>query len=584
MSPRSWLSLLLVVHALLSGYSAWLHGPGWDEVGHLPAGLSYWRSGNTDMYRVNPPLARAVATLPLALLQLEVQDVNLDEGSAGRPEFDSGRKFWQVHGVEAYWYLTIARWMSIPWSLLAAGLIYLWASRLYGPEAGLFSATLWCFSPLVLTNGHLVAPDACAAAMGLAATITYWKWLQAPDMAGGYVAGVMLGLALLAKFSWIILPPLWLLIWGVAAVQKRQRQTTRERVWQAGSLATLMLVALLVINIGYGFEGSLRQLGDYRFLSQVLRGETGDSQVDNRFEGTWLGKLPVPLPENVVLGIDRQKLDFEHEMDSYLRGEWRKRGWWYYYAYGLLVKEPVGYLALSVIALLLATRRRISGEELVLLAPAVVLFIFVSSQTGFNHHLRYILPCLPLVFVWMGQVWRWAKSGRRAMAITAALAGWGVLSSLWVFPHSHAYFNYAVGGPMQGHHHLLDSNIDWGQDILPLARWATEHPEVELDGIAYSLDFLLDHAALGLPERKPPQGIPPDAELTREALLEKRAEGQGPQPGTYAVFVRDLRSVAGTYEYFRQFEPFEVLGYTVYLYELSESDVEDYWRELLSEE
>ena len=43
-------------------------------------------------------------------------------------------------------------------------------------------------------------------------------------------------------------------------------------------------------------------------------------------------------------------------------------------------------------------------ENLILLAPAVCLFVLVSSQTGFSRYLRYVLPCYPFVFIWMSQI------------------------------------------------------------------------------------------------------------------------------------------------------------------------------------
>jgi hypothetical protein len=51
------------------------------------------------------------------------------------------------------------------------------------------------------------------------------------------------------------------------------------------------------------------------------------------------------------------------------------------------------------------------------------------------------------------------------------MLAWSVGSSLWYYPHSLSYFNELVGGPMGGPKHLLDSNIDWGQDLFYLKDW-----------------------------------------------------------------------------------------------------------------
>ena len=42
-------------------------------------------------------------------------------------------------------------------------------------------------------------------------------------------------------------------------------------------------------------------------------------------------------------------------------------------------------------------------------------------------------------------------------------------------PDHLAYFNQVVGGPRQGHHYLVDSNLDWGQDLKRLKAWMEEH-------------------------------------------------------------------------------------------------------------
>ncbi len=64
--------------------------------------------------------------------------------------------------------------------------------------------------------------------------------------------------------------------------------------------------------------------------------------------------MPVPLPRNYVLGIDLQKSDFENQDMSYLRGQWRVGGWWYYYLYAMAIKVPLGTWVLLLLALSVA--------------------------------------------------------------------------------------------------------------------------------------------------------------------------------------------------------------------------------------
>jgi hypothetical protein len=74
----------------------------------------------------------------------------------------------------------------------------------------------------------------------------------------------------------------------------------------------MILIAVFVVNAGYGFKGSLTTLDSTSFNSQLFR--TLDKPP--------LNKVPVPLPSEFVQGFDRQKLDAEQGVFlNYLRGK-----------------------------------------------------------------------------------------------------------------------------------------------------------------------------------------------------------------------------------------------------------------------
>jgi hypothetical protein len=111
---------------------------------------------------------------------------------------------------------------------------------------------------------------------------------------------------------------------------------------------------LYCVNPSYRlFEATLKPLGQYEFFSTALTGQEHgalNGESGNRFTGSWLEHVPVPVPRNVLQGIDWLKFEYERGYPSYLRGVKRDGGWWYYYLYAMLVKMPVGTLALLAMA------------------------------------------------------------------------------------------------------------------------------------------------------------------------------------------------------------------------------------------
>jgi hypothetical protein len=204
--------------------------------------------------------------------------------------------------------------------------------------------------------------------------------------------------------------------------------------------------------------------------------------------------------------------------------------------------------------------------ELVLLIPAVAVLILVSSQTGFNRYLRYVLPAVPFFYIFASRAGKAFETKERVIQVLCiACVVLGVASSLVVYPHSMSYFNEAAGGPKGGPKHLLDANIDWGQDLLELKKYVDQHPEVSPIGLAYF--GYADPKLTGLSFRAAPAG--PGFEDWSET---------GPKPGWYAVSVNHLYgyrhydSDKPRYTYFQNFKPVATIGYSIYIFHITIED------------
>jgi len=113
--------------------------------------------------------------------------------------------------------------------------------------------------------------------------------------------------------------------------------------------------------------------------------------------------------------------------------------------------------------------------------------------------------------------WSWLADarlhGRRALAGAAVvvLLMWHAGESIAIAPHYLAYFNEISGGPSEGYRHLVDSSLDWGQDLPALKDWldreglqGDHHVPVYLSyfGTAWPSYYHIDATSLpGFPDR-----------------------------------------------------------------------------------
>lgn len=541
---------LVLVHIFLVLDGAWIHSPTLDETVHLDAGLRMVRYGYFDKNLGNPPMVNVLAALPIAVLY---PDLELP--------LESGR--WIVANPQSKSHVTIpriftlSRFFCIPLSLLGAYVCYRWSSELHGGCGGLLSLSLWCFSPNILGSAQLITADVAAATAGILAAYRLWRWWVHGSSTDAVLAGITMGIALLAKMVWAISFVLWPTTWLLVRLTERGAVRSVPVGREARQMIVLLLTALVVLNWGYAFERTMRPLGEY---SQMVQAITG-FKVSNA-----VGLLPVPLPENYIRGIGEihQVMDRSHR--SYLAGQWRETGWWYYYLYGLAVKLPLGALGLCAIGLAMSfvRPRRNWASDVVLAVPAVGFLAFVSYFSNMSHHFRYALPFLPFCFVFAGRA-AWSFTECHSCVRIIACACWVavICSSLWNWPHSLSYFNAIAGGSSGGRYHLVDSSLDWGQDLLLLKRWLEQHPEARPLNFAYfgSVDPQLLGIRYNLPASADQDfgagwyAISVNFVMGRESLA---PTGQGGR----SLVRRD------DYRYFRQLKPVARAGYSIDIYHL----------------
>ncbi len=618
------LGLVFLISTVLQVRTSLYAAPTPDEVAHLPAGLSIWQTGQFDAYKVNPPLVKLIAAAPVLLMNPKTDWSHARPSTpSSRIEFAVGRDFVAQNREQSISYFRAARLACLPFNWIGILTTFVWARALAGSASGLVAAALLGFSPMFLGHGSLITPDVAAATLGVAAFYRFRKWLIESNMDNTILLGLCTGLCLLTKFTWAIIFPcsaiLLVPFWRGASLR-----TTWQRDFAHLSLASIL--ALIVINSAYGFDQTFSALGEIEFISKTLRPpESPDTTVAdeiieknrsvNRFSGTAIHWLPIPVPEIYLKGIDLQKVDFEHPSQSYLLGEWRSGGWWYYYIVGFLTKELEITILLLLVTLagvlwramkwltptrdcstvstnsFMANHRPFMPHDapafrefVVLLVPALIVFLLVSSQSNMNHHVRYVLPGFPFIHLLASLGLTFLSGGLRKFIIAGLCLQ--IVTTIVMCPHYLAYFNTLTRTIQHGNPPLLSSNFDWGQDIAELVRWQRTVLRNESLHVAVSTHY--DPSDLGLSyELPPPFGTGPSS-------VPDKSKPQGPQPGWFAISQSILmgerctswkgrRVNSSDLQYFSRLTPVSKLGSTIWIYHISSEQAENLRTELEAE-
>lgn len=515
--------------------------PTMDEQNHLARGLAFLRTGDPRLSLEHPPLINSLSALPL----LTLPDIRLplDDPSWGWQ--DGWYRFadlllWQYnHDVTRMIFLA-----RLPIVFLTLGLalsLYhstrsLWRSR----RAGLVALGLCLFDPNILAHGHYTTTD-LGGAVGLwLATWLLWRLWQETgwNWRRWWAAGIGLGVALGSKLTALAFGPVWLAL--ALLPQDGQRWEGRRIGRNLAQLVTAGTLALMVVWLIFGL-----QWGPLRFESPAL-------ERLNAYAG--------PMP-TFWAGVERILFLSQGGRPTFLAGQFSDQGFWQYFPVAFLVKTPLPTLALLLTAAILLLRGAHTRRRAVFCLLPAALYFGLSMQSGLNIGYRHLLPILPPIFCLIGGLWaqHWGRRARLAGIILLAAIG---LTTLRIHPYYLSYFNALGGGPANGYNLLIDSNIDWGQDLLRLQEWMAQHEVVRVklawfgsaDPAYYDLTY------------DPLPGLPRHFDLWWNPPFNTTQ----PEPGIYAISVSNLWELPladkTVFAWFRARPPTDRVGYSILIY------------------
>ncbi len=432
-------ALALIVLAMIRIATTWTtFSATIDEPMHLSAGLQLYKQHAFTMQRENPPLPRVVMSFAPWLGGVEFND---DVTQQLRYVFFSNDRYKTN--------LVLARCGNLVFFAIAAFAVWAWSRRELGERGGFLAVLLFTMQPVIYGFAGLGTHDMAATAGFALCLYAFARWLDAPDAKRAALFGAAFAFAVLCKFSCIgYVPAACTAMTIVRMMRDRESRTLWRRMVPSFAIAFVTMLALLWI--GYGFHAE-------PFIDGIRK----------------------------LAEVDR----LGHK--SFLFGELRTTGWWYYFLIALALKSTIASLALMLCAFF-ARQTRVAGEAL----AAVIAILLVAMPSHLNLGIRYVLPLYaPLSVAAAAGALLLMRSRLRYVAI--ALLAWHCGASLLTHPDGFAYFNEAAG--REPWTILNDSNIDWGQDVLRLRDVAREK---HIDSITTSIASISDIDRLGLPNRK----------------------------------------------------------------------------------
>ncbi|HYI07878.1 MAG TPA: phospholipid carrier-dependent glycosyltransferase [Thermoanaerobaculia bacterium] len=430
-----------------------------DEAAHIASGLIKLREGRLDFYRTQAPLTEAIAAFPLAVGGYRVSD---EWRQFGNRPWVAGHILLYRSGYDAQRVLTLAR-LPVIVLFLCLGVAVFWFVRDVTGSVfwGLGAFILAGFCPTLLAHGRLATVDMGLTFFVFVACALFLRLLRKPSRGVALALGVAVACAIASKVSGVILVPWFGVVLG-AWVYRTNRTNRTERTDRTA-----------VIDVVPSGEGGMwvvgeTQRGRDRWISLLIAAATSllvfcaiYMALGRAFDPTF------PFREllNEVQAV-RAFYAERHVLPQFLLGEFSADGWPHYYLVAIAVKTPLA-------ALLLFCLIRTRSFEIFALLLFAALFLLVSAFSSLNLGIRHILPIYP--FLYAAVAISLADARLRLRFLGALLVFAHALTGLFAYPSYISYFNPLIGSHRNADRVLIDSNLDWGQDLVRLRRWAEQN-------------------------------------------------------------------------------------------------------------
>ncbi len=432
----------------------------YDEYTYLRMGMCIYRQN--DFKSLDSPMC---PPLPILL------EYGLSALSAGSLPDTEG---WERESPSLMWKARLMTSLLVGVPLV--WLVYAWLARRRGWVVGALGGGLVALSPSILAAASIATTDACFTLFAVLALAALHRHQVQPTRWSFLAVGAAIGLALASKQTAVILfavalVEILLKLPGRKPAWTRVDFGLRSLLWVGNRLGVLIVLAFLVDEAAYGFRVAPRfnSIGTHITLPVIIPMvldllPNGESIMET------VRQWGAPLALDTFVGQMEHASSGHH---AFLMGQHSFRGWWYFFPVAIALKSTPAELVMMALVVFLACRPgtwRDPARRLWLGSIVVMLGVGMGSSINIGH--RYMLFIYPLVVLlaadWLGEL-ALRRPGRAIVAGVLLLA-WQAVSIVGIAPHYLGYFNSFCGGPSQGYRYLVDSSLDWGQDLPSLSR------------------------------------------------------------------------------------------------------------------
>ncbi len=474
----------------------------------------------------NPPLYKYLIALPLRLLDPEIPRPSPQMEMKGRPgyfanAFAFGYRFLHENRVPAQKLLIYSRVSSLALYIAGGILLFFLLKILFGAEPALIFMVLYFLCPNLAASAVLATNDIHAAVLAVVYTALLLLFMKKPGRLYTVLIAAAFTLGICTKVTFVLLAPLYAV--ALVLMFRHKKVTPRQA---AIFTAYAAITCALLLEIIFQFLEPAAIIGMF----------------------------------NSAMHITGIKLLY------YALGKYSFEGFSYYFPLAFLLKTPLPVLALLGYSLYLIYREKAYKEDAVIIIFAGILtFLITGINSRLNAGLRYILPVYPLSFMLIAAAMRYKPKMRLELAgsLLAAL----LVSNFLVHPHYQSYFNVLIGKNDNAYKYLVDSSLDWGENVGDLAKYLNEtgSPELLLSyfGSADPASYGITYQDLGC------DGL----DLAQDDKRFMHVNSDNPAKEYWAVSATSLVGLNypdhNWFAFLKDREPVKVIGSNIFIYDIT---------------